>query len=69
MGRPPYFMCFCARAGVCVLACKSAFMGSTLLSSSFWRVCECLCVSASPQGLFQLRPKNTETLKELFIYF
>lgn len=67
MERPPYFMSVSAR--VCVLACKLAFMGSTLLSFSFWRVCECLYVSASPQGLFQLRPKNIETLKELFMYF
>lgn len=51
----------------CMLACKFVFMGSTLLSSSFWRECVSVCVFLrSPQGLFQLRAKNTEKLWKSF---
>lgn len=51
----------------CMLACKFVFMGSTLLSSSFWRECMSVCVFLhSPQGLFQMRAKNTEKLWKSF---
>lgn len=43
------------------------FVGSTLLSSSFRRECVSVCVLLhSPQGLFQLRAKNTEKLGKSF---
>lgn len=45
-------------------------MGSTLLSSSFWRVHECLCVSAFSAGTISVEGKeHRETSKELLCTF
>ena len=76
MECPLFFMsvsvfrvCMCVCVCVCtrVLACKFVLAGSTLLSSSFRRECVSVCVFLhSPQGLFQLRAKNTEKLWKSF---
>lgn len=70
------YLCFCVCTGmhqnecVCVCvrhACKFASVGSTLLSSYFRRERVSVCVFLhSPQGLFQLRAKNTEKLWKSF---
>lgn len=64
-------VCVCVRAHACAVhASKFVFVGSTLLSSSFRKECVSVCVFLhSPQGLFQLRAKNRETLKELLCTF
>lgn len=61
-------MCLCVRMlWTGMLACKFVFTGSTLLSSSFCGECVSVCVLLhSPQGLFQLRAKNTEKLWKSF---
>lgn len=57
------YLCWCVCVWICVHACKFVFVGSTLLSSSFRTECVSVCVFLhSPQGLFQLRAKNTEKL-------
>lgn len=62
-------VCVCTMC-TCMLACKFVFMGSTLLSSSFWRVRECLCVSAFSAGTISVEGKeHRETLKELLCSF
>lgn len=65
MEWPLFFMSVrkhvCTRVCMCIYA--HAFVGSTLLSSSFSAECVSVCVFLhSPQGLFQLRAKNTEKL-------
>lgn len=56
-----FYECMCTRVCMCIYA--HAFVGSTLLSSSFSAECVSVCVFLhSPQGLFQLRAKNTEKL-------
>lgn len=67
MEYPLFFMSVCVHvricACICVHACKFVFTGSTLLSLSFRRECVSVCVFLHfPQGLFQLRAKNTEKL-------
>lgn len=55
----------CTRVCMCIYA--RAFVGSSLLSSSFSAECVSVCVFLhSPQGLFQLRAKNTEKLWKSF---
>lgn len=63
MECPLFFMFLTVCACICVYACKFMFVRSPLLSSSFRMECVSVCVFLhSPQGLFQLRAKNTEKL-------
>lgn len=61
-------LCVCV---VCVLVCLHVSLyswGQPFFSSSFWRECVSVCVFLhSPQGLFQLRAKNTEKLWKSFL--
>lgn len=62
-----YFLWVFLLVSVFVCMHVSLFVGSTLLSSSFRRECVSVCVLLhSPQGLFQLRAKNTEKLWKSF---
>lgn len=65
-GMPSIFYeCLCW--GCACMYRKFVSMGSTLLSSSFRIECVSVCVfQRSPQGLFQLRAKNTEKLWKSF---
>lgn len=62
------YVCVCV---VCVLVCLHVSLyswGQPFFPSSFWRECVSVCVFLhSPQGLFQLRRKNTEKLWKSFL--